>query len=50
MANTPIRAVRIPDPKWRALALLAARDDRSVSYMVNKAIDLLLDAEDEAQD
>lgn len=49
MANTPIRAVRIPDPKWRALALLAARQDRSVSYMVNRAIDLLL-AKEEPQD
>lgn len=47
VANTPIHPIRIPDAKWRALALLAAREDRSVSYMVNRAIDLLLAEEEE---
>lgn len=49
MANTPIRHIRIPDELWNRLALRAADDDRSVSYVLRKAIETYLDETEEGQ-
>jgi len=41
--NTRARSIRIPDELWERLAAIAAREDRSVSYIVNRMIEVGLD-------
>jgi hypothetical protein len=42
MANTPVRTVRVDDPRWHAPEAEAAARRCSVSYVVRDAIDAYL--------